>query len=335
MTTPMRLLMLVSLLGVMSSAEARIYVLTYNPSNQTESFGIFGQRPLAEIDGCCEVRSGTFSVDRTNQVAYFIHTTAGGDRLRGLRLSDGATVQDRAVPANIEIVLMRGDSVAGTLYALAKDNSTGPRLNLIRILPGLGSFTTIGTGIRECCGVVVGAGDIRGTSRQFHFIGHYDPESGQADPELRLFTLDLTSGTLVSDSQLPSGIGVSSLSVNPATQTLYAWTYNYANAESALATVNPANAAITPLTTAVDPNCCAAGAGLLVADPATSLGLNYLDDSVDGNRFIQVTLATGAPGTETQAETGIAQHGLIAIALPSIGPMLFNDGFGPVVQAAR
>ena len=89
-----------------------------------------------------------------------------------------------------------------TLYGVFWDNTTSKE-KLVVIDPSGGGLTQVGVDFTNCCWVSSGVSTLDPDGNVFYFVGKNYTPSGAPD---RIFSVNLTTGTVISNPELPGGL---------------------------------------------------------------------------------------------------------------------------------
>ena len=168
----------------------------------------------ASIAGCCQVPSGTSSLDPAAGVFYFFGAYSadppGTTRIFTLALVSGAVVSDPPVPGGNNYNFLEVDPSTGTLYAVVFETGTVTE-RLATITPGTGALTPVGAGIAGCCLVSSGVSTIDENNGVFYFVGAEQAAPGTS----RIFGLSLATGAVLTQPALPGGFNYNFIEFDP------------------------------------------------------------------------------------------------------------------------
>ena len=192
-----------------------------------------------------------------------------------------------------------GVAASDTLYGVVFDNTGSVTEHLEVIDPVTGSLTPVGPGIAACCFVPSGVSTLDPVIDRFYFIGAYQADPGTVS---RIFTVDLATGTLVSDPApiLPANTNYNFIEVDRTTGTLYAVVFDTATTTERLVTIDPTTAAVTTVGGSIA-GCCFVPSGVSSLDPGAGVFYfigRYQADAGTVSRIFTLDLATGALGPD-------------------------------------
>ena len=181
-----------------------------------------------------------------------------------------------------------------TLYGVVFDNTGSVTEHLEVINPAPGALTPVGPGIASCCFVSSGVSALDPVAGRFYFVGTH-----QTDPPgtNRIFTLNVTTGVVVSEPVLPGATNYNFIEVDRTTGTLYGVVFDTGTTSERLVTIDPSTAAVTTVGASNIPGCCLVPTGTSSLDPGAGVFYfigGFQADPPGTNRIFTLALGTGA-----------------------------------------
>lgn len=183
-------------------------------------------------------------------------------------------------------------AASDNLYAVIFDTLTDTE-KLVIVDSATGFLTDVGTGIAGCCLISSGVSSIDAAGDVFYFVGRF-----QADPsdDQRIFALDLTTGTVLSNPLLPADTNYNFLEFDPGSDNLYAVVFDVPTDTEKLVIVDPATGSLTDVGTGIA-NCCLIPSGVSALDPDAGVFYfvgRFQAESSDVRHIFGLDLGTGA-----------------------------------------
>ena len=180
---------------------------------------------------------------------------------------------------------------SNTLYGVVFDNTGSVTEHLEVINPVTGALTPVGPGIASCCFVSSGVSTLDPVADRFYFVGTHQTEPGTN----RIFTLDVTTGVVISEPVLPGGTNYNFIEVDRTTGTLYGVVFDTAATTERLVTINPATGAVTTVGASSIAACCLVPTGTSSLDPGASVFyfIGAYQATPGANRVFTLDLGTG------------------------------------------
>jgi uncharacterized repeat protein (TIGR01451 family) len=178
-----------------------------------------------------------------------------------------------------------------TLYGVFWDNTASIE-KLVVINPSTGALTAVGTGITNCCFISSGVSTLDPDGDVFYFVGR---ESTPPDAPMRIYSINLATGAVISNPVLPSGNNYNFIGFDRSPGTLYGVIKDLGTDTEKLVIIDPSTGGLTPVGSGIA-DCCFIPSGVSSVDPDGNVFYfvgHYDPPASSDNRIFAVDLTTG------------------------------------------
>ncbi len=189
-----------------------------------------------------------------------------------------------------------------TLYGVFWDNTTSIE-KLVVINPSTGALTAVGTGITNCCFISSGVSTLDPDGDVFYFVGK---ESTPPDAPMRIYSINLATGAVISNPVLPSGNNYNFIGFDTSPGTLYGVIKDLGTDTEKLVIIDPTTGGLTPVGSGIA-SCCFIPSGVSSVDPDNDVFYfvgHYDPPASSDNRIFAVDLTTGNLASDPFLTTG-------------------------------
>jgi hypothetical protein len=178
-----------------------------------------------------------------------------------------------------------------TLYGVFWDNTASIE-KLVAIDPSTGALTQVGAGITNCCFISSGVSTLDPDGDVFYFVGR---ESTPPDAPQRIYSIDLVTGTVLSNPVLPSGNNYNFIGFDTSPGNLFGVIKDLGSDTEKLVIIDPSTGGLTPVGSGIA-SCCFIPSGVSSVDTNGDVFYfvgHYDPPAPSDNRIFAIDLATG------------------------------------------